>query len=367
MSSFLQLTHEEQRQVLRALVERELDGRLLEYESVAPGLGTRRFFRLFVSPDSKIAPLASVIARVEADEDASKRPAGVAPEPELEPLRDFLERSGIPVPRNFGGDAKSNIQFVEDVGDTSLEIAATTSTANQRRALYGEACALIPALQRLEPPTPTLEAFERRLDLQLFESKALRVIEWALPWWLGRAPYPSEKTVITDAFAKISRVVADAPVRFSHRDLKAANIHIRKDATPGNRLVLIDLQGAFMAPPEYDLVCLLRDSHVPLPQDEVAAHLEATRPMLPAPPAPDVFIHRFTLLTLTRVAKDAAHYIHALTENDDSRYLRLVPAALSTLREAATRVATQDPAYERLANLIHELRETVSIHGNTRP
>jgi N-acetylmuramate 1-kinase len=367
MSSFLQLNREEKRQVLRALVERELDGRLLEYESVAPGLGTRRFFRLFVSPDSKIAPFASVIARIEVDEEKSKRPAGVAPEPELEPLRDFLERSGIPVPRNYGGDTKSKIQLLEDVGDTSLEMAATTLPANQRRALYGEACALIPALQRLEPPTPTLEAFERRLDLRLFESKALRVIEWALPWWLGRAPYPSEKTVITEAFAKISDVIADAPARFSHRDLKAANIHIRKDAPPGNRLVLIDLQGAFLAPPEYDLVCLLRDSHVPLPQDEIATHIETTRPMLPSPPTPDVFMHRFTLLTLTRVAKDAAHYIHAFTKNDDSRYLRLVPAALTTLREAVTHVATQDPTYERLANLIHGLRETVSIRGKARP
>ena len=363
MSSFLQLTPDAQCKALRSLVERELGARLLEYEPVDPGLGTRRFFRLRLSPGSRVAPHSSVIARVEADEDASKRATGVAPEPALEPVRSFLEASGIPVPRHFGSDPKLAIELLEDVGDLSLEIAAATSTISERRALYGEACALIPALQRLEAPQPSLEAFERRLDPQLFESKALRVIKWALPWWLGRAPYPSERNVVTEAFAKVASVAEDAPARLSHRDMKAANIHLRKGAAPGERLVLIDLQGAFLAPPEYDLVCLLRDSHVPLPRDEVTAHLEATRPLLPDAPEPDVFMRRFTLLTLTRVAKDAAHYIHAFTDSDDSRYLRLVPAALATLRDAASRAATDDPTLERFANLIHELRETVTIRG----
>ena len=77
-------------------------------------------------------------------------------------------------------------------------------------------------------------------------------------------------------------------------------------------------------------------------------------------------MHRFTLLTLSRVGKDAAHYIHAFTDNDDSRYLRLLPAALSTLREAATRATQFDPAFESLASLIHELRDTVTIRSGDR-
>ena len=256
--------------------------------------------------------------------------------------------------------------MLEDLGDNSLEIAATSGSTVERRALYREACSLIPRLQRLTPVEPAPEAFDRRLDRELMKSKAERVIKWALPWWLGRAPTKGECQVISGSFSRIAGVCEAAPARFSHRDLKAANIHLRKNAEAGERLVLIDLQGAFLAPPEYDLVCLLRDSHVPLPTAEVSAHLEEVRPLLPDPPEPEIFMHRFTLLTLSRVGKDAAHYIHAFTDNDDSRYLRLLPAALSTLREAATRATQFDPAFESLASLIHELRDTVTIRSGDR-
>ena len=53
--------------------------------------------------------------------------------------------------------------------------------------------------------------------------------------------------------------------------------------------MLLDLQGAWLAPPEYDLVCLLRDSYVELPEPEIAQHLAAIRPALPDAPAPEEF------------------------------------------------------------------------------
>lgn len=363
MSSLLRLNPDALRDALATLVGRELGAKLLQLESIAPGLGNRRFFRLQLAAEANAVQPSSVIARVEAPEDPAKRAAGVAPEPPLEPLRSFLEAAGIPVPKRYGADPGLGVELLEDLGELSLEQLAREAKPAQRKALYAEACCLIPRLQRLEAPEPPIAAFERQLDRALFESKARRVVEWALPWWLGRDPSAAECEVVKRTFSRIADVCADAPLRLSHRDLKAANIQLREAAPEGARLVLIDLQGAFMAPPEYDLVCLLRDSHVPLPSDEVSQHLAATRPALPDAPAPEPFVERFTLLSLSRVAKDAAHYIHAFTAEGDARYLPLVPTARQILRDAASRAATWDPALQRFADLVHGLREPGAEHG----
>lgn len=331
--------------------------RLDDVISIAPGLGTRRFYRLLVSGGD--APASSVIARVDAEEDPSKRARGVAPEPPLEPIRRLLNEAEIPVPRRFAALPEVGAELLEDVGDTTLEgIAIDPATPpERRRALYAKACEIIVRMQQLDEPTPKpeppIEAFERTLDAALFESKAERVVNWALPYWLPRKPTDRDARIVRDFYQHVARVCEGAPRRLSHRDFKAANVHV----LPGDRLVLIDLQGAFMAPPEYDLVCLLRDSHVALPWEEVEALLEATRPKLPDAPARDVFDARFDLLTLTRVAKDAAHYIHGYTDSGDERYLPFLPTARTSLREAAERAAERDEEIAPFAALVAELRE----------
>jgi aminoglycoside/choline kinase family phosphotransferase len=379
MSSLLRLSPDAQHDALAALAERELGAKLLGLDSIAPGLGNRRFFRLHLTPLSltpdpphqhaeahRADTPSSVIARIEADEDPEKRATGVAPEPPLEPVRSFLEQAGIPVPKRYGTDSDLGVELIEDVGARSLEQFAQSANPEQRTKLYAEACSLIPRLQKLEAPTPPIAAFERRLDRALIESKATRILDWALPWWLKRDPSDAECEVVRQSFSHIADVCDDAPMRLSHRDMKAANIHLRETAPDGERLVLIDLQGAFMAPPEYDLVCLLRDSHVPLPSEEVAQHIDATRPELPDAPEPEVFDRRFNLLTLSRVGKDAAHYIHAFTESGDARYLPLLPTAREVLREFSARAASMDPALGNFADLIHELREPENAYGGER-
>ena len=75
-----------------------------------------------------------------------------------------------------------------------------------------------------------------------------------------------------------------APQRFAHRDFQSKNV-IVCDATPTRgRVAMIDLQGAFLAPPEYDFVCLLRDSYIELPEAFVESELARLRPALPAAP-----------------------------------------------------------------------------------
>ncbi len=271
-------------------------------EPITPGLGHRAFHRVRLREGEP----GSLVLRVDPPE-LRVAVGGVAPEPELEPIRALLEAAGVPVPRSFGSDPVRGLDLLEDVGDVTLETAARDASPDDRRALYREAISLIARLQRVKPPTGGARpaAFERHLDRALIATKARKVVEWLLPEALARPASSAERAVVERAFEQIAELVEAAPLRLAHRDYKAANIHVRPGASleasaEGERLVLIDLQGAFMAPPEYDLVCLLRDSHVPLDAAEIDAQLEHALGCLPAPPDPETARLRFDALTKPR-------------------------------------------------------------------
>jgi aminoglycoside/choline kinase family phosphotransferase len=330
-------------------VQQALGGRVERIEWLPGQLGLRRFARVQRSGDGP----ATLVARIDAPEDPAGRPPGVPPEPPLEPIRRRLEAEGLPVPARYGGDQE--IDLLEDLGDVSLASAAPDASPAELRSLYEEACDLVPRLQRLAAAGE--EAFRRRLDPALFAYKAELFIAHALPA-RGRDASAGEAKAVREAFARVARVAQQAPARLAQRDLQSANLHLRPGRPRGARLAMIDLQGALLAPPEYDLMCLLRDSYVELPDAELTHQIERVRPTLPDAPDPATFAARFDLLTLTRKAKDAARFLYAARERGDRRYLPHLPATLRYLGAAADRAAGREPAFAPLRELLAELSET---------
>jgi aminoglycoside/choline kinase family phosphotransferase len=339
--------------IVSQIVERELAVAVKQIEPIAGGLGLRRFYRVTTRGDP-----GRLIARVEAPDDPAGRPAGTPPEPALEPLRSFLEQRGLPVPSRLGGDPKCGIELLEDLGSRTLASAVVGASAEERVARYAGAIDLIPRLQRLQDPAGVVPAFQRRLDDTLFDYKADLFVRWSLPNALGREARSSEAEAIRSAFRWIAAQAAAAPARLAHRDFQSHNLHLCSDGSGGERLVMIDIQGAFLAPPEYDLVCLLRDSYVELPEDEVRSHLARVRPALPDRPDAEALARRFDLLTLSRKGKDHARFVYAARSRGDRRFARYLSATVRALRTAAARVACLDPCLARLADMVHALPES---------
>lgn len=339
-------------EALARLVRSALGREIARVEALAPGLGTRSFYRLTLQGD---ATPQRVIARVSAPEDPALRPPGVPAEPALEPLRSFLEAAGMPVPALYGGD--ESLSLLEDFGDRTL---GDLSPA-ERPERYREACDWLPKLQRLEASADRIPAFGRRLDGKLLAYKAGEIERRLLPWALGRAPNASEQSALTRAFAEIEAALRDAPLRLSHRDYKAANLHLRES---DGRVCWIDLQGAFLAPPEYDLVCLLRDAQVALDDEEIEQHLEHTCRALPDAATAAVHRERFDLFTVSRVGKDLSRYRYAELERADDRYVRHYATAQRHLGRALERLRRTRPAFEPLAGWIGTLGERIADEAN---
>lgn len=369
---------------LRALVRERLGRTPARIDAVPAGLGTRRFHRLHFDDG---AP-RTLIARVEpgpSDPSAPPaRPSGAAapepppwlPEPALEPLRGFLEAEGLPVPASHGHWPDVGIDLLEDVGDVTL----LDVPPGERAARYREAAALLPSLQRLEAPPDAIPAFGRRYDATLVATKAWKWLHWTIPLLLGREATADEREATRRLFDHIAAIAAESPLRLAHRDFKAENLHLvlspdraaaqreaaqREAAQPeftdggARRLVMIDVQGAFVAPPEYDLACLLHDIQVDLPESLVEEVVAAVRPQLPDRPDAAVSGERLDALAIARLCKDVAHVVHAARVRGDGRRWADVPRGLERLRRLAGRREHTFPGARGLTSVIEALTTTL--------
>lgn len=323
-------------------------------EPIPAGLGLRRFHRVRFASGHGAPP--SAIARVEAAEDPAGRPDGVPPEPALEPIRALLEAAGLPVPAHLATSPDGTLTLLEDLGDTTLEDVARRDRARARRLLE-RAAGDLPRLQAIADPGG-VAAFQRRLDATLFAYKARLFSRHSLPLALGRAPTPAECGVVASAFAGIARTCAAAPQRLAHRDFQSRNLLVA-----GDRVRWIDLQGAFLAPPEYDLVCLLRDSYVEWDEAVVDAVCAAIRPRLPDAPDPASFARRFDLLTLTRKGKDHARFLYVHETRGDPSALAAVGPTTRHLKRAAARVERATPELGQLVDWVRALPDAAPDPG----
>ena len=285
-----------------------------------PGSALRRFARVRLAR----RPAPPLIARVEAPEDPAGRPTGVAARAAARADPRAARARGLPVPRRLGGDAAAGIELLEDVGELSLAARAprcsrgrahARSTTRPARWCRGSSASRDPG---------GVAAFARRARrARSSPTRATSSRATGSPR-AGRDATPAERACVRDAFARIAardRRRA-APARAPR--LPEREPHVLADARPGARLAMIDLQGAFLAPPEYDLVCLLRDSYVELPEAEVAAHFDAMRRAAPRRARRrDASRARFDLLTLARKGKDHARFLYVARAARRPRALRL--------------------------------------------
>lgn len=351
---------------LREIVAEHLQRTVLRVEPMAAGLGTRRFHRIFFADGEP----RTLVARIEDDGARPAPPVSDWPaapawltEPPLEPLRDFLAEAGLPVPKSALHLRAEGIDLLEDVGTRNL----LAVSKEERAARTLEACAWLPRLQSLDADPTRVPAFARVYDAPLVRTKAWKWLRWTIPMLLSREASADEVDDVTALFEAIAALAAGAPRRLAHRDFKAENLHLAPAPSGASRLVMIDVQGAFLAPPEYDLACLLYDLQVVHDEAFVADALERTRPDLPDRPPRDAFRERFDALALARLCKDVSHVVYAGLARGDRRRWHEIPRGLALIEGIAGRRAHTFPGLRTLTSvttaLTHALESADSAFG----
>jgi N-acetylmuramate 1-kinase len=265
----------------------------------------------------------------------------------------LLEQMPVPIPRVLGHADDLGVLALQDLGDVTLQAHLGAATSGEHSALYRQAVALIATLQRhgadlaspeylpygiafdVEKLTWEMDFFTKHF-LEAYRGVTLSAREGeALKRELGR---------IIDELAAENRVLC-------HRDYHSRNLMLHD-----SRLYMIDFQDARMGPDTYDLVSLLRDSYVDLPEstvDELIAYFLALRGQTGTH---SEFRERFDLMALQRNLKALGTFGYQTTARRNPVYIQYIPRTLKYVRDNLERKPRFARLREILATYVEEFR-----------
>lgn len=217
----------------------------------------------------------------------------------------FLHAEGLGGPEILAVDAARRAVLVEDLGDRSLRRLVSEARAGGGARPAGDEW---PAAA---PPPPPAALYRQALDLlvelQVRGTAALarcpaagerrfdhQTLRWETDYFRRRFLHeacglPAVRLApLTGEFERLAQAVLAQPVVLMHRDFQSENIMFKSGAPR-----LVDFQGMRRGPLAYDVMSLLRDPYVDLPEAMIAELLAYYRDRLvarggPAASAPEM-------------------------------------------------------------------------------
>jgi aminoglycoside/choline kinase family phosphotransferase len=297
--------------------------------------------------------------------DGAPQVLAIYPEPFDPATLPFLNVSALlsafdaPIPRIHDVAGDLGIVALEDLGDVTVQAFLEAHDRRGLDALYTEAVDLIVRLQRGgdEHRSEAYQPYALAFDVE----KLTWELDFFVRHFLGDHRQvvlgDGEPRALADEWRLIAEELAAEPRVLCHRDYHSRNLMVH-----GGRLVMIDFQDARLGPDTYDLVSLLRDSYVTLP-DDLVARLIARFLSLAAHarrPVPDgdasLFRRRFDLMAMQRNLKALGTFGYQVAVRGKAHYAESVPRTLAYVRDTARRNPRFGRLQEILARHIPELR-----------
>ena len=265
----------------------------------------------------------------------------------------LLEQMPIPVPRVLGHADDLGVLALEDLGDVTLQAHLGAATPSEHAALYRQAVALIATLQRYGAAlaSPKYLPYGIAFDVEKLTWEMDFFTKHFLEAYRGVTLTNGEREALKRELAQIIEELAADHRVLCHRDYHSRNLMLHD-----SQLYMIDFQDARMGPDTYDLVSLLRDSYVDLPEgtvDELIAYFLALRGQTGTDRE---FRERFDVMALQRNLKALGTFGYQTTARRNPVYIQYIPRTLKCVRdnlEAKPRFAR---LWELLATHVEEFR-----------
>jgi aminoglycoside/choline kinase family phosphotransferase len=292
-------------------------------------------------------------------EEATQAREAHAPEPELPFLNvhRYLALGGTPVPSIHRVDLALGVILLEDLGDETLEVALQRGGPSARQPLYSDAVDLLVSmrLHGESHPDPHCIAFGRAFDRPLYRWELDHYREYGFVARTGREPGVAAARVMTNAFDGLAERLATEARGFTHRDYQSRNL------MRGPRgFTVIDFQDALLGPRQYDLVALLRDSYIELPDGLIdfllARYREQVEERTKQRIGSDGFRRVFDLCTVQRKLKDAGRFEFIDRVKKNPSFLPFVAPSLRYVARALERL----PEYGELLSVLRDVHPEMS-------
>jgi aminoglycoside/choline kinase family phosphotransferase len=257
----------------------------------------------------------------------------------------LLAAMPVPVPEIRGIAGDLGVLALEDLGDVTLQAHLGAAPPERHAALYRQAVALIEILQRRgrELRDPAFLPYGIAFDTARLMWELDFFVKHFLEAYRGVALSASERGALHDELTAIADALAAEPRVLCHRDYHSRNLMLHRQT-----LYMIDFQDARLGPDTYDLVSLLRDSYIDLPDrsvDELIAYFLA---LVGRPGEEAAFRERFDVMALQRNLKALGTFGFQTVSRGNTVYIQYIPRTLTYVRDNLRRHAR----FERLAAIL---------------
>ena len=257
----------------------------------------------------------------------------------------LMAKMPVPIPEVLGHADDMGVLALQDLGDVTLQAHLGAATPAEHAALYRQAVALIATLQKRgeQLASPDYLPYGIAFDVEKLTWELDFFTKHFLEAYRGVTLPDGKRSALREEFAVVVRELASEPRVLCHRDYHSRNLMLHEE-----QLYIIDFQDARMGPDTYDLVSLLRDSYVDLPEqtvNELIAYFLALKGVTGEDPD---FRRRFDLMALQRNLKALGTFGYQTTAKRNPVYIQYIPRTLRYVRDNLD----NQPRFERLRDLL---------------
>jgi aminoglycoside/choline kinase family phosphotransferase len=265
----------------------------------------------------------------------------------------LLSRMPVPIPAVLGHADELGVLALEDLGDVTLQAHLGAATPSEHAALYRQAVALIATLQRrgAELASPDYLPYSVAFDVEKLTWELDFFIKHFIEAYRGIVIPTASREELRAEFAVVIAMLAGEPRVLCHRDYHSRNLMLHK-----SELYIIDFQDARMGPDTYDLVSLLRDSYVDLPEPTVSELLAYFLALKGQSGDDSAFRRRFDIMALQRNLKALGTFGYQTTARRNPVYIQYIPRTLRYVRDNLENLPEFARIRELLAAHVEEFR-----------
>ena len=181
-------------------------------------------------------------------------------------MAEGLRGLGYSAPALIDYSVGEGLALIEDFGSTTIAESGVPDGAR-----YAPAIALLADLHGRDLP-PSLSAGEEPYEPPVYDIEAMLVeVELVIDWYapaIARVTPPSgARMQFLAIWRELLGPILAEPTSWTLRDYHSPNLHWLAERQGLKRIGLIDFQDAVIGPPAYDVVSLLQDARVDVPED----------------------------------------------------------------------------------------------------
>ncbi|MHB2167267.1 tRNA (adenosine(37)-N6)-threonylcarbamoyltransferase complex ATPase subunit type 1 TsaE [Alsobacter sp. R-9] len=243
-------------------------------------------------------------------------------------LDNGLRAEGLSAPEIYAMDLETGLLLTEDLGD---EPAVGPDGPIPER--YAEAASVLADLHGKTLPTvlPVAAGQEHTIppyDLDAMTIEVELLLDWYMPHIVGHSPSGSSRATFVSLWKAALEPVIASPATWVLRDYHSPNLIWLPEREGFHRVGLIDFQDAVLGHPAYDLVSLLQDARIDVPEDlELKLLGHYARQRKAADPAFDMggFAKAYAILGAQRATKILGIFARLDRRDGKPQYLRHLP------------------------------------------